>query len=294
MDDPGDRLASGPARNVGIFQCMGQFLWITQGNFNTADIEYCQDRAGKFPSNGITMIGAYGLRLFGARHLDRMNHLPDILDKDSTERKAVAPACLPQFGHHDKRDEIPCTLNLQYLVRDKKVNAATCMGSQDAYKVLPYDLFMFTMLQEYVAARLSGMCDMGLGTYDHFSGSFHTYRSGEEGISGALSGPAGAGAPMERMPAADVEASLRSMHRFEAALRGAVNFHGKEIRLDAYAEKLDRYAEVPYWRHMGTILPCCGAWKIGDKAGSEGFANGLGPAYRRHVRRFPGTHGGAA
>ena len=43
------------------------------------------------------------------------------MDNDNTKRKAVASIYLPQFDQHEKNDEIPCTLNLQYLIRDEKM-----------------------------------------------------------------------------------------------------------------------------------------------------------------------------
>lgn len=290
-DDPRDRLIGDPTRNMNIFQCIGQFLWMTQGNFNVTDIEYYQSEARRFSSNGITMIGAYGLRLFGIHHLDQMNHLLEILDDDTTKRKAVASIYLPQFDHHNKKDEVPCTLNLQYLIRGEKVNAVTYMRSQDAYKLLPYDLFMFTMLQEYVTAYLSSKHDVSLGTYNHFSGSFHTYEMHEADIYKVISNPTANSIPMEAMPIQDAEINLRKINRFEIALRKAVDFHSENNPpdLNMYAEELENY-EYKYWRQIGTILLCYGAWKIKNPVKYEEFTNMLDPVYRQHVERFLNTH----
>lgn len=292
IDDPRNRLIGDRTRNMNIFQCIGQFLWITQGNFNVTDIEYYQPDARKLSSNGITMIGAYGLRLFGIHHLNQMKYLLELLSEGKHKRKAVASVYLPQFDQHNKEnEEVPCTLNLQYLIRDDKVNAITYMRSQDAYKILPYDLFVFTMLQEYVTASLSNQYEVELGTYNHFSGSFHTYEKHEREICDVFSNSVGSCSSMNNMPTEDVEINLIKINRFEIALRKAVDFHKEnQLDLDGYARELENYANQEYWRQIGMILLCYGAWKIKNHKKCEEFTNMLDPVYRQHVERFFDTH----
>lgn len=293
LDNPRDRLIIDNKRSMNIFQCIGQFLWITQGNFSVADIAYYQPAARKYSSDGITMIGAYGLRLFGIHHLNQMNYLLEVLGEDPTKRKAVASVYLPQFDQHNKKnEEVPCTLNLQYLVRDKKVHAVTYMRSQDAYNILPYDLFIFTMLQEYVTAYLGGQYNVELWEYHHFSGSFHTYERDEDAIRKVIANPAKC-TPMGKMPPDDVYLELGRINDFEMVLRNAVSFHTKKeifLDLDVYEKALEGYADHPYWKQIGIILLCYGAWKVKNLGDYERFMNKLTPVYHHHVKQFLITH----
>ncbi len=82
IDDSRNRLISDELRGIDIFQCVGQFLWITQGNFNVEAIKYYQPISDKFSSDGVKMIGAYGPRLFGIQHLNQIEHVIDTLTED--------------------------------------------------------------------------------------------------------------------------------------------------------------------------------------------------------------------
>jgi thymidylate synthase len=68
--------------------------------------------------------------------------------------------------------DIPCTLNLQFLLRDNKLNMIVNMRSNDIIWGLPYDLFVFTNMQEVVANTLG----VELGWYLHRPGSLHLYK----------------------------------------------------------------------------------------------------------------------
>lgn len=56
------------------------------------------------------------------------------------------------------------------------------MRSQSALMVMPYDLFLLTMLHEAMAVRLG----VGLGYYHHFCGSLHYYEDEEELVDAVL------------------------------------------------------------------------------------------------------------
>jgi thymidylate synthase len=58
-------------------------------------------------------------------------------------------------------------------VRAGKLEAITTMRSNDVILGLPYDIFLFTMLQEMMAVEL----ELELGVYHHIVGSLHIYES---------------------------------------------------------------------------------------------------------------------
>ena len=287
---PQDRLIFSKNFNLNIFQCIGQFLWITQGNFRLDDIKYYQPKAEKYSDDDMKMIGAYGPRLFGISYLDQINHVIEILKEDSGKRRAIASVYLPQFDQHKKlKAEIPCTLNLQYLIRDDKFHAITYMRSQDAYKVLPYDFFIFTMLQEYIhnvlrVDYLEGKIkehdgssnserdgtrsisefvheNLGLGKYYHYSGSFHTYKMDEQRIKDTILEEdlvdTHKNMRMPSMPQKDAKPNLIQLNKLEALIR-TLTIERNSIKLSFEIDDMLQHIDVSfndeYWKQLGCLL----------------------------------------
>jgi thymidylate synthase len=67
--------------------------------------------------------------------------------------------------------DVACAITLQFLIRDDAVHAVVYMRSNDVILGLPYDVFLFTMLQEIISTQLG----LKLGQYHHFCGSLHLY-----------------------------------------------------------------------------------------------------------------------
>ena len=266
IDDPRNRLIYSKTKPTNIFQCVGQFLWITQGNFNLDAISYYQSHAEKYSSDGIKVIGAYGPRLFGIAHMNQIEYILDTLDKDPEKRKAVASIYLPHFDHHGlPREEIPCTLNLQYLIRNEQLLALTYMRSQDAFNVLPYDVFNFTMLQEYVQNRLVPKHNPGLGSYHHHSGSFHVYENSKSTIQNMLSDPDADDIVMPPMPHKDVRIRLKDMNAFESIVRTNVVAKLKydtDMNFESMFEMAKEKLCDKYWQQIGYLLLFYGARKL--------------------------------
>jgi hypothetical protein len=88
---------------------------------------------------------------------------------------------------HDRHDltyhskDVPCTCLLQYFIRDGKLNAVTYMRSNDIILGTAYDVFVFTMLQEYIANALG----VDMGAYTHVAGSLHIYEKNFDFIESA-------------------------------------------------------------------------------------------------------------
>jgi len=68
--------------------------------------------------------------------------------------------------------DVACASTLQFLIRNRKLHAVCTMRSNDAIWGLPYDVFLFTMLQELLACQLG----LELGDYHHCAGSMHIYQ----------------------------------------------------------------------------------------------------------------------
>lgn len=291
LKQPLDRLLCDDIRGMNIFQCVGQFLWITQANFNLDAIKYYQPFTEKLSSDGVKMIGAYGPRLFGIHHLNQIDHLINILINDPSKRKAVASIYLPQFDQHGMRhEEVPCTLNLQYLIRDKHVQSVTYMRSQDAFNVLPYDVFLFTMLQEYILNRLKpGSKDFKLGTYNHFSGSFHVYEKDIPEIQKILDNSISSDAQMDAMPDKDVKIELRNLNKFESTLRtmtSAKIVYHVDIDYPAMFNMLKKLQKDEYWKQIGLILIAYSAISTKNPTVLKEANEMLSPIYQNLIKNY--------
>lgn len=116
------------------------------------------DEEGKFG-------GAYGPRL-----THQLDYVYQLLKDDPESRRAVMTVF---SAHSDQQpgEDIPCTVSLQFLLRDGRLSMITNMRSSDVYLGLPYDVQQFTFLQQLLAHWLN----VGLGNYTHIAGSGHIY-----------------------------------------------------------------------------------------------------------------------
>lgn len=117
--------------------------------------------------DGGTFHGGYGQRI--------RSQLPAVvkrLQNDYTTRQAVMTVWDPLWDlFTDGVKDYPCTVSLHFLGRDDGLHLHVTMRSNDAWLGLPYDAFMFTQLQQVVAACV-GVPAAG---YHHHANSLHLY-----------------------------------------------------------------------------------------------------------------------
>lgn len=148
-----------PARKLSYKFMVAEWLWIWFGRDDVKTISQYNPNIAAFSDNGIDFNGAYGVPILKQWHLVR-NTLG--LDRDS--RQAVLLIYKPPFVA--SRD-VPCTIALQFLVRNERVNIIATMRSSDVWLGLPYDVFNFSMLANTMAAELglkTGWLKMQLGS----------------------------------------------------------------------------------------------------------------------------------
>ncbi|MEW6639723.1 MAG: thymidylate synthase [Pseudomonadota bacterium] len=149
---------------------MGELLWYLTKDNSLDFIKPFVPRYEEESTDGITVYGGYGPRLFQHKGQDQISNVIELLRKRSDSRRAVIQIFDAQDLAED-RPEIPCTTTLQFLVRKNELHLIATMRSNDAYWGFPHDVFCFTMLQEIVARSL----DLEIGPYRHFVGSMHIY-----------------------------------------------------------------------------------------------------------------------
>lgn len=110
--------------------------------------------------------GAYGRRISNQLRL-----AANKLERDVHTRQAVITLWDPGLDNQPRKKDYPCTISLQFYVRDNKLGLSTDMRSNDAWLGLPYDLFQFSQLQ----CTLAHMLDLPVGWLVHRPVSLHLY-----------------------------------------------------------------------------------------------------------------------
>jgi thymidylate synthase len=166
-----------PRRKLSPVYACAEVLWYLTCTKSIEMISAYAPQYVKFAEDGKAH-GAYGFRinrtLSESVHQGQLELLIECLKKDNYSRQAVLVIWDKSDLWHavqKNRKDIPCTLTLQFLIREHKLNLIATIRSNDAWLGLPYDIFAFTCIQRFVASALGIQC----GVYVHQAGSEHLY-----------------------------------------------------------------------------------------------------------------------
>ncbi len=177
IENPYDRLIFIPERHWDIVYGTGEFIWYVTGSDSLEFIRYYAPSYDRFSDDGKTLYGAYGSRLFKNEESDSLhveNAISSVIRKlkeDPDSRQALSMIWRQKDMHVFQTKDLPCTVSLQFLIRDNKLNMITTMRSNDVWLGSTNDIYCFTLLQELIASKLK----IDLGFYQHNSGSMHLY-----------------------------------------------------------------------------------------------------------------------
>ena len=136
----------------------------------------------QFSDNGETFFGAYGPKI-----TSQLFYVANTLSADPDSRQAVINIWRENPG---PSKDIPCSLSVQFLIRDNRLHCQYTMRSSDAWLGWVYDVFNFSMLSGVVLLMLGDRFpQLELGTLTLTAGSQHLYERDREGISRVLCGP---------------------------------------------------------------------------------------------------------
>lgn len=172
LRNPKDRLVICSERRINLPFGIAEWIGLVTGESRVEFFKNFIADYDRFSTDGMTVDGAYGNRLQSGERENQIVGLLAELRRSELTRRAVATiynGTLDLFGGGGVNT--PCTLSLQFLVREGRLNMITTMRSNDAIWGFNYDLIMFTMLQEFIARHLG----VELGDYSHNAGSFHIY-----------------------------------------------------------------------------------------------------------------------
>lgn len=158
-----------PERKLGYrFMCR-EAWWIMDGRNTVEDIKDFSKAISTFSNDGYHFDGAYGPRI-----VDQIRYIVDTLEADRDSRQAVLTIWRP---NPRSSKDIPCTVSIQWLIRNDIIYCIDNMRSSDIWLGWPYDIFNFSMLTGYIMLLLRerGVYGLQLGDIILNAGSQHLY-----------------------------------------------------------------------------------------------------------------------
>jgi len=192
LDNPRARRLTSQKRLTNYGFGVGEFLWYWQGKQDLATMVYYNKRMKDFSDDGKTLNSAYGHRIKKATfeqdkgfptfpNASQWEACIETLCNDPDSRRALLLINWPGDNVHAAytgSKDVPCTLSLQFFIRDGKLDLHGHMRSNDVMWGLTYDLFSFTLFQECMLNELKCIDkfkNLELGKYYHTAGSIHLY-----------------------------------------------------------------------------------------------------------------------
>jgi thymidylate synthase len=157
-----------PVRKLNYRFMVAEWIWYMRGWNDLHELTRFNPNMAAFSDNGLTLAGAYGPQL-----APQWPYVLAMLLKDRESRQSVATIFSPCPA---PSKDIPCTLSLQFLIREDKLNLIVTMRSSDVWLGFPYDMFSFSQMQNALAGELK----IGRGWIQFNLGSSHLYQENEE------------------------------------------------------------------------------------------------------------------
>lgn len=184
--NPLNRFVSFKSRNMDFHYFVGELCHYLDGRTDLKSIAHYSKFWEQVSDDGKTINSCYGARIFGTRPPPLKGPWPEhswrgqfkytinCLTKDKNSRKAV----IVIYDESDARPskDNPCTLSLQFIIRDNVLHMFTNMRSQDIWLGVPYDFAFFTIVHEIAHIELlKTYPKLRLGVYYHNVTSLHAY-----------------------------------------------------------------------------------------------------------------------
>jgi thymidylate synthase len=184
ISKPRDRIISSIGRVLNIPFALAEVVQILSGQNDAQALKYYNSKIMDFQGDSpdaLRFNAAYGERL---RHydigwgnanpegVDQLRHIIQTLRKDPDSRQATAVISHPKWDNHsmDTKDRA-CNLVSHAMIRHGKLDWMQVLRSNDVVFGLPYNIFQWAHVQEYVATALG----VSMGQFTFVQDSLHCY-----------------------------------------------------------------------------------------------------------------------
>lgn len=158
-------------RAINPFFALTEFSWIIMGKNNLQPLNFFVKDYSKYSDDNQTLNGAYGYRLRAYFGKDQISDAIQELKQNPYTRRVVLNMWSVDDLLSDSKD-LPCNISLMPKIRDGKLDLTVVNRSNDLYLGVPYNVFVFYLLQQYMAFNIG--CQVGVQR--HFSDSLHIYK----------------------------------------------------------------------------------------------------------------------
>lgn len=158
-------------RQLGYCFMCAEAAWILSGDNRVETIAPFSKKIVDFSDDGIFFFGAYGPKIVG-----QLMYVVRKLVQDTDTRQAVLT--IWRENPPETRDP-PCTLALQFQIRNNQLNCFLTMRSSDAWLGVPYDVFNFSMLSGVICLLYRQQTGklINVGDLYFYAGNQHLYDS---------------------------------------------------------------------------------------------------------------------
>ena len=159
-------------RKMPLRYAIGELLWYNSCNPSWKAI-YPYSKFWKgISDNGSTVNSNYGWCIRKKYGFDQWEMVKKLLQENTNSRQAIIHIKEARNLIDNPTKDLNCTIALQFLLRNNKLDFIVTMRSNAIWLGLPYDLFNFTCMQIQMAMELG----VDIGTYYHNAGSLHIYK----------------------------------------------------------------------------------------------------------------------
>ena len=291
ITNPRHRIPTVLGRKFGLTYLAAEIVWYLSGNNETSWISKYSNFWSNISDDGKTANSAYGARLFtyhpaiAQNRYVQWDYIVNELKRDPDSRRAVMHLRTPDDSIDAKLD-VPCTLALQFFIRDNELHQVVHMRSSDVIFGIAYDVPAFTLFQEILANELG----VGLGTYTHVSNSLHIYERHFE--------------MAEKILSHDNSVATKSWSRSAQAQQPIIESSLDEIRMgpiydivnfeatlnscnsaEAVITHLKKFDIKGFWADIAAIIASKRMREVGDKLQARQFlSDNLHDSYRFFMR----------
>lgn len=159
-------------RKISFDYANAELQWYWTGDNSCKNIGSYAKMWLRLSDDGVTNNSAYGYILQKGFGKNQIKEVIELLKIDNDSRRAVLNISVPTLDKIHTKD-FQCTIAIQFLIRNNKLNETVIMRSNDVILGFPYDYIYFISLGKYIASEL----EIPLGKYTHHAVSMHLYDS---------------------------------------------------------------------------------------------------------------------
>ncbi len=149
---------------------VARVFYLLSGSNQLAPISFYTAGVTRFSDDGITIPGSsYGHRIFGLDETGgQFERVADLIKTRPDTKRGEIVIYWPHDAGRQSND-IPCVSNIVFMPRNDILHMTLQMRANDALKLLPYNLFEFSILMECMSAQAG----LKLGNLHHTAVSLH-------------------------------------------------------------------------------------------------------------------------